>query len=821
MPRPSASPALRVLRTLRTGSRMTLRRHKDFLALAALCRKSPATADYSPSGHSALPWLAAVDSFDINVNTVNDAPVITVPSPQNTNEDTNLSITTLSLADVDSGASTIEATLSVNDGILTLATTTGIAFTAGSDGASSMTIQGTLAAINTALTGMIFNPDNDFNGTSTVNVSVDDLGNSGSGGSLTDADSFNITVNAVNDDPIITVPSPQNTNEDTNLSITALSLADVDSGASTIEATLSVNDGILTLATTTGIAFTAGSDGASSMTIQGTLAAINTALTGMVFNPNNDFNGTSTVNVSVDDLGNSGSGGSLTDADSFDITVNAVNDDPIITVPSPQNTNEDTNLSITALSLADVDSGASTIEATLSVNDGILTLASTTGITFTAGSDGASSMTIQGTLAAINTALTGMVFNPDNDFNGTSTVNVSVDDLGNSGSGGSLTDADSFNITVSAVNDDPIITVPSPQNTNEDTNLSITTLSLADVDSGASTIEATLSVNDGILTLASTTGIAFTAGSDGASSMTIQGTLAAINTALTGMVFNPNNDFNGTSTVNVSVDDLGNSGSGGSLTDADSFDITVNAVNDDPIITVPSPQNTNEDTNLSITALSLADVDSGASTIEATLSVNDGILTLATTTGIAFTAGSDGASSMTIQGTLAAINTALTGMVFNPDNDFNGTSTVNVSVDDLGNSGSGGSLTDADSFNITVNAVNDDPIITVPSPQNTNEDTNLSITTLSLADVDSGASTIEATLSVNDGILTLASTTGIAFTAGSDGASSMTIGTLVRDHRFDRHALIPIMTSTVNVSVDDSAVVVVHSPMHSCRQCCE
>ena len=59
MPRPSASPALRVLRTLRTGSRMTLRRHKDFLALAALCRKSPATADYSPSGHSALPWLAA------------------------------------------------------------------------------------------------------------------------------------------------------------------------------------------------------------------------------------------------------------------------------------------------------------------------------------------------------------------------------------------------------------------------------------------------------------------------------------------------------------------------------------------------------------------------------------------------------------------------------------------------------------------------------------------------------------------------------------------------------------------------------------------
>ena len=79
MPRPSASPALRVLRTLRTGSRMTLRRHKDFLALAALCRKSPATADYSPSGHSALPWLAAnegshVKQGDPIVNVVDNDP---------------------------------------------------------------------------------------------------------------------------------------------------------------------------------------------------------------------------------------------------------------------------------------------------------------------------------------------------------------------------------------------------------------------------------------------------------------------------------------------------------------------------------------------------------------------------------------------------------------------------------------------------------------------------------------------------------------------------------------------------------------------------
>ena len=61
MPRPSASPALRVLRTLRTGSRMTLRRHKDFLALAGALQKIAGYRGLLAVRASPFPWLAAYD----------------------------------------------------------------------------------------------------------------------------------------------------------------------------------------------------------------------------------------------------------------------------------------------------------------------------------------------------------------------------------------------------------------------------------------------------------------------------------------------------------------------------------------------------------------------------------------------------------------------------------------------------------------------------------------------------------------------------------------------------------------------------------------
>ena len=82
---------------------------------------------------------------------------------------------------------------------------------------------------------------------------------------------------------------------------------------------------------------------------------------------------------------------------------------------------------------------------------------------------------------------------------------------------------------------------------------------------------------------------------------------------------------------------------------------------------------------------------------QVTLNVSNGLVTLAGTAGLAFTAGDGTAdASMTFTGTVAAINAALNGLAFAPTANFNGSAFLSLSVDDQGNSGSGGALSDAD-----------------------------------------------------------------------------------------------------------------------------
>ena len=71
--------------------------------------------------------------------------------------------------------------------------------------------------------------------------------------------------------------------------------------------TLSVSNGTLTAS---GVAVVSGS-GTTSISLSGTLADINTALGTLVYQGNANYNGTDTLNISVNDGGNSGSGGPL------------------------------------------------------------------------------------------------------------------------------------------------------------------------------------------------------------------------------------------------------------------------------------------------------------------------------------------------------------------------------------------------------------------------------------------------------------------------------------------------------------------------------
>ncbi|MBO0697692.1 MAG: tandem-95 repeat protein, partial [Zavarzinella sp.] len=138
------------------------------------------------------------------------------------------------------------------------------------------------------------------------------------------------------------------------------------------------------------------------------------------------------------------------------LTVNAVNDAPVNLVPSPQTLLEDTTLTFSAatgnrIRLTDVDAGASVVELGLSVN-GFLTFPTTAGLTFVSGFNGGNAITVRGTLADLNAALNGLVFQPGANFNGTYSLQVTTNDLGNTGSGGAKSDTDFVTLNITPVN---------------------------------------------------------------------------------------------------------------------------------------------------------------------------------------------------------------------------------------------------------------------------------------------------------------------------------------------------------------------------------
>ena len=420
-------------------------------------------------------------------------------------------------------------------------------------------------------------------------------------------------------------------------------------------------------------------NGTAAVTITGTAAEINTALAGLSYTGNLNFNGLDTLTVTTGD-------GTAQDIDTIAITVNPVNDAPVNTVPGPQSVNEDATLAITGVSVADPDAGP--ITTTLTVTSGRLNVTAGAGVS----GNGSAAVTITGTAAEINTALAGLSYTGNPNFNGPDTLTVTTGD-------GTAQDIDIIAITVNPVTDAPVNTVPGPKSVNEDTLLTIGGVSVADVDSSALT--TTLTTTSGTLDVTAGAGVS----GNGSAAVTITGTAAEINTALAGLSYTGNLNFNGLDTLTVTTGD-------GTAQDIDTIAITVNPVNDAPVNTVPGPQSVNEDSNHSIAGLAIADVDAGAGTLTATLSVTHGTLTVASAGG-AGVSGS-GTGSVMLTGTVSQINTTLAAannVVYRGLQDYNGPDTLTVSTSDGGNAGSGGALTDVDTVAITLHAVNDRPLL--------------------------------------------------------------------------------------------------------------
>jgi hypothetical protein len=412
-----------------------------------------------------------------------------------------------------------------------------------------MTVTGTLANLSAALTGLNYVPGSGYTGNDSLQLTLND--------SLTNLQG---TANTTLDVITLTAPSvsgPTNVGLTQNGSYTfasgAIVLTDIDAINNTVDSlSLAVSKGTLKLGSTSGITFSAGANGASSMTITGTLTSLNAALSGLVYTSTTGFSGHDTLSISVTDTVDS-----LKGTGSVGLSVN-----PFVTAPATASMLGNTSLTFSNASLISVTDGGAvgtSDSVTLTVSDGKLALGSTSGITFGSGANNSSSMTISGTLANLNLALSGLIYTPTANYSGSDTLHVSLLD-----SGDSLSGSAAVAITVNAA---PSVTAPTSVNVLENASTTFSTsngapITFTDTAASGTSDQLTLSVLDGKLTLGATGGITVLAGGNGTSSMTITGTLANLNAAVNGLVYVPRSGFTGTDTLSISVKDTNDNGIG-------------------------------------------------------------------------------------------------------------------------------------------------------------------------------------------------------------------------------------------------------------------
>ncbi|MEV3829482.1 retention module-containing protein [Aeromonas allosaccharophila] len=271
-------------------------------------------------------------TIHVDVSPVNDAPINVLPTtPQVAQEDQPFVIHGLQVKDVDAGSSPIEVRLSVEHGTLNLVAGSGVTVTG--NGSGMLVLSGPLDAINALLSGgVIYQGEQDFNGQDQLTMVTNDLGNSGSGGALSDTDVVAIEVQPVNDAPVNQLPGSMTVKEDGSLSLSGVSVKDVDAGRAPVSMVLRVEHGVLTLLGATGAVVVQGA-GTSEISLVGSLADLNQLLASSLhYEPAKDFWGQDTLTVTTSDQGNSGAGGPLSDTDQVAITVTPEPDMPNLTV---------------------------------------------------------------------------------------------------------------------------------------------------------------------------------------------------------------------------------------------------------------------------------------------------------------------------------------------------------------------------------------------------------------------------------------------------------------------------------------------------------
>nr|WP_255502210.1 MBG domain-containing protein [Algoriphagus sp. AK58] len=576
------------------------------------------------------------DTFDITVLNTNDAPTVANPIPDQfatENSAFNFQFGLNVFNDIDVGDE--------------------LSYTAQLAGGGSLPTWLSFDGLNRRFTGTPAQAD-------VGDLEIDVIASDGKGGSITDT--FKITVVNVNDAPTVQNSIPnQNATED-------------------VEFVFQFDSDVFFDADGDELSYSVQLAGGGTLPTWLTFNPANRTFSGT---PTNSEVGTITIAVTADD----GNGG--TETDTFDITVLNTNDAPTVANPIPDQfatENSAFNFQFGLNVFNDIDVGDElSYTAQLAGGGSLPTWLSFDGTT----------RTFSGT--------------PGNSDVGNLDVVVTASDS----DGASV--SDTFTLIVVGVNDAPVITAPFFIQVTEDVLSPLTGISIEDVDAGSGEMTLTLSVTSGALSATSGGGV--TVGGT-TTALTLSGSLSDLNDFISAGHVGFTTALNQTDQVEMEleVNDNGNTGTGGALTNRSTVFLLVLSVNDPPVNIVPGPQSVDQGGILIFStangnAISTSDVETRLNDdITVTLTAINGTLTSISVIGVTTSPG-DGIddSSITLSGTVTNVNNAMNGLEFRPTPGYFGNASLTITSNDGGKFGLGGVLTDTDEISITVNSIN--PIV--------------------------------------------------------------------------------------------------------------
>ncbi|MGJ8687810.1 MAG: VCBS domain-containing protein, partial [Spongiibacteraceae bacterium] len=438
--------------------------------------------------------------------TSNSAPENTVPDSLRATQGQSISITGLSISDVDGGGQ-YRSVLSVEHGSLSV----GAGGQISNNDSNTVSIEGSLEQVNQSLADVSYIPEESFLGSDTLTLLTED---SSATEILTDTDSVAIQVT---DNQVAQIAGDQSgdiTEDSVAVVAGTLTSSDVDDP----------DNSFILQSNVAGLygSFSLASDGAWSYNLDNNSASVNALDNG------------STVSESFTVASIDGTTATVS------ITINGANDVPVAVDDS---------------ALGDEDGVLTTADvlANDSDPDNALTASNITG--FSQASNGVVVDHGNGTFS----------YTPAINFNGSDSFSYTLDD----GAGGITTG--NVAISVAAQNDAPVNTIPDALSANRNAALPISGIAVSDVDAGSDNVTVNLSVQNGLLAVDDSAAVQ----GNGSASLEISSDLTTVNTLLVSLVYTPDLDFIGDDSLTINSSDNANSGAGGNLQDSDVLTITV------------------------------------------------------------------------------------------------------------------------------------------------------------------------------------------------------------------------------------------------------